>query len=72
MLTLGVQQTNRHTIPAAAVPGFAYSDAMPAKGAAGLVCDAATLERYTAKTRVSVIEEPHQADTMLRYCTVNP
>jgi cytochrome c2 len=30
--------------PAAAVPGFDYSDAMREKGAAGLVWDAATLE----------------------------
>ena len=34
--------------PAAAIPGFAYSDAMRARGAAGLVWDAATLERYIA------------------------
>ena len=34
--------------PAAAIPGFAYSDAMQARGAAGLVWDAATLERYIA------------------------
>jgi cytochrome c len=33
---------------AAAVPGFAYSDAMREKGAVGLVWDAATLERYIA------------------------
>jgi cytochrome c len=34
--------------PAVAVPGYAYADAMRAKGAAGLVWDAATLERYIA------------------------
>ena len=34
--------------PAAAIPGFAYSDAMRARGAAGLVWDAATLEHYIA------------------------
>jgi cytochrome c len=34
--------------PAAMVPGFEYSDAMRKKGAAGLVWDAATLERYVA------------------------
>ena len=33
---------------AAAVPGFPYSDAMREKGAAGLVWDAANLERYIA------------------------
>ena len=33
---------------AAALPGFAYSDAMREKGAAGLVWDADTLERYVA------------------------
>src|SRR5438128_370206 len=33
---------------AAALPGFAYSDAMREKGAAGLVWDADTLERYIA------------------------
>ena len=33
---------------AAAVPGFAYSNAMMEKGATGLVWDAATLERYIA------------------------
>jgi cytochrome c len=33
---------------AAAVPGFAYSDAMREKGATGLVWDADTLERYIA------------------------
>jgi cytochrome c len=34
--------------PAAAIPGFEYSDAMRKKGAAGLVWDAATLDRYIA------------------------
>ena len=34
--------------PAAAIPGFAYSDAMRARGAAGLVWDATTLEHYIA------------------------
>jgi cytochrome c len=34
--------------PAAAVSGFAYSDAMRSKGAAGLVWDAAMLDRYIA------------------------
>ena len=34
--------------PAAAVPGFEYSDAMRRKGAAGLVWDRATLDRYIA------------------------
>jgi cytochrome c len=34
--------------PAAAIPGFEYSDAMRRKGAAGLVWDAATLDRYIA------------------------
>jgi cytochrome c len=34
--------------PAAAIAGFAYSDAMRRKGADGLVWDAATLERYLA------------------------
>jgi cytochrome c2 len=34
--------------PAAAIPGFEYSDAMRSKGAAGLVWDAATLDRYIA------------------------
>jgi cytochrome c len=34
--------------PAAAIPGFAYSDAMRARGAAGLVWDAVTLEHYIA------------------------
>ena len=33
---------------AAAVPGFAYSDAMKEKGAAGLIWNAATLESYIA------------------------
>jgi cytochrome c len=34
--------------PAAAIPGFEYSDAMRRKGAAGLVWDAAMLDRYIA------------------------
>jgi cytochrome c2 len=34
--------------PAAALPGFEYSDAMRTKGAAGLVWDQATLDRYIA------------------------
>jgi cytochrome c len=34
--------------PAAAIPGFDYSDAMKAKAAAGLVWDAETLDRYIA------------------------
>ena len=34
--------------PAAAIPGFDYSEAMREKGAAGLVWDAATLDRYLA------------------------
>ena len=34
--------------PAGAIAGFDYSDAMRDKGAAGLVWDAATLERYIA------------------------
>jgi cytochrome c len=34
--------------PGAAIAGFEYSDAMRAKAAAGLVWDAATLERYIA------------------------
>jgi cytochrome c len=34
--------------PAAAVPGFEYSDAMREKAAAGLTWDAATLDRYIA------------------------
>jgi cytochrome c len=34
--------------PAAAIPGFVYSDAMRRKGADGLVWDAATLDRYIA------------------------
>jgi cytochrome c len=34
--------------PAAAIPGFEYSDAMRRKGAAGLLWDAATLDRYIA------------------------
>ena len=34
--------------PAASIAGFEYSDALRRKGAAGLVWDAATLERYLA------------------------
>ena len=34
--------------PAAAIPGFEYSDAMRRKGATGLVWNAATLDRYIA------------------------
>jgi len=34
--------------PAGAIAGFEYSDAMRRKGAAGLVWDAATLDRYLA------------------------
>ena len=34
--------------PAAAIPSFEYSDAMRARGAAGLVWDAVTLEHYIA------------------------
>jgi cytochrome c len=34
--------------PAAAIPGFEYSPAMRKMGAAGLVWDAATLDRYVA------------------------
>src|SRR5688500_8290862 len=34
--------------PAAALPGFEYSDAMREKAAAGLTWDAATLDRYIA------------------------
>jgi cytochrome c len=34
--------------PAAAIPGFEYSDAMRGKGAAGLVWDAVMLDRYIA------------------------
>jgi len=34
--------------PAGAIAGFEYSDAMRKKGAAGLVWDAATLDRYLA------------------------
>ena len=34
--------------PAAAVPGFVYSEAMQKAAAAGLVWDAATLDRYLA------------------------
>jgi cytochrome c len=34
--------------PAAALPGFEYSDAMRAKGAGGLAWDAETLDRYIA------------------------
>jgi cytochrome c len=34
--------------PAAAIPGFEYSDAMRSKGTAGLVWDAPTLDRYIA------------------------
>ena|SRR5215475_14581236 len=34
--------------PAAIIPGFEYSDAMRSKGTAGLVWDAATLDRYIA------------------------
>jgi cytochrome c len=34
--------------PAGAIPGFEYSDPMRRKGAAGLVWDAATLDRYIA------------------------
>ena len=33
---------------AAALPGFAYLDAMKEKGSAGLVWDADTLERFIA------------------------
>ena len=42
--------------PAAAIPGFAYSDAMRARGAAGLVWDAATLEHYIADPESVVAE----------------
>lgn len=34
--------------PAAALPGFEYSDAMRKEGAAGLVWDQGTLDRYIA------------------------
>jgi cytochrome c len=34
--------------PAAGVPGFEYSDAMKAKGAAGLVWNADALDRFVA------------------------
>jgi len=39
--------------PAASIAGFEYSDALRRKGAAGLVWDAATLERYLADRRRS-------------------
>lgn len=40
--------------PAASVAGFEYSDAMRAKASAGLVWDAATLERYIADPEAMV------------------
>jgi cytochrome c len=43
---------------AAAVPGFVYSDAMREKGAAGLIWDAATLERYITDPPASATTAP--------------
>jgi cytochrome c len=40
--------------PAAALAGFAYSDAMKARAAAGLVWEAASLERYIADAEAVV------------------
>jgi cytochrome c len=40
--------------PAASIAGFEYSDAMRAKAAAGLVWDAAALERYIADPEAMV------------------
>jgi cytochrome c2 len=40
--------------PAAAVAGFEYSEAMREKGAAGLIWDAATLDRYIANPEGAV------------------
>jgi cytochrome c2 len=41
--------------PASAVPGFSYSNVMKEKGAAGLVWDADTLERYVADPLSAVV-----------------
>ena len=64
--------------PAAASPGFDYSDAMREKAAAGLTWDAATLDRYIADpetvvpgTRMSVPplrDEQERAD-LIAYLT---
>ena len=41
--------------PAAALPGFEYSDAMRRKGAAGLVWDQPMLDRYIADPEAVVV-----------------
>lgn len=48
--------------PAAAVPDFAYSDAMREKGAAGLIWDAVSLDRYIADPE-SVVAGSHERAT---------
>jgi cytochrome c len=64
--------------PAAAIPGFDYSQAMREKGAAGLVWDAATLDRYIADpetvvpgTRMSVppMRDAQERADLIAYLT---
>ena len=61
---------------AASLPGFEYSDAMRAKGAAGLIWDAATLDHYLADpdavvtgTRMSVppLNDPQDRADIIAY-----
>lgn len=50
---------------AAVIPGFEYSDAMRKKGVAGLVWDAATLDRYIADPE-SVVAGTNMSLPLLR------